>query len=121
MFNQIILQILNGFGVAGILVIAASGLAIIFGVAGVINMAHGQFIMVGAYTAAIMMDADISYVWTLPAAALACFVSGFLFGLPALRLGGLYLALATFALAVATPQLLKASFLEAWTGGVQVP
>src|ERR1700741_1348210 len=54
MFNQIILQILNGFGVAGILVIAASGLAIIFGVAGVINMAHGQFIMVGAYTAALV-------------------------------------------------------------------
>ncbi|MCI0430694.1 MAG: urea ABC transporter permease subunit UrtB [Rhodospirillales bacterium] len=54
MLNQIILQILNGFGVAGILVIAASGLAIIFGVAGVINMAHGQFIMVGAYTAALV-------------------------------------------------------------------
>jgi urea transport system permease protein len=54
MLNQIIMQVLNGFGVAGILVIAASGLAIIFGVAGVINMAHGQFIMVGAYTAALV-------------------------------------------------------------------
>ncbi len=54
MLNQIIMQVLNGLGVAGILVIAASGLAIIFGVAGVINMAHGQFIMVGAYTAALV-------------------------------------------------------------------
>ena len=45
--------------------------------------------------------------------------SGFLFGLPALRLEGLYLALATFALAVATPQLLKYKRIEHWTGGVQ--
>ena len=61
MLNQLLLQFLNGLGVAGILVIAASGLAIIFGIAGVINMAHGQFIMVGAYTAATvdMLGGDI--------------------------------------------------------------
>jgi urea transport system permease protein len=52
--NQFLMQVLNGLGYAGILVIAASGLAIIFGIAGVINMAHGQFIMVGAYTAALV-------------------------------------------------------------------
>ena len=57
--------------------------------------------------------------WTLPAAALVCFVAGFLFGLPALRLEGIYLALATFALAVAMPQILKLTPLEHWTGGVQ--
>jgi branched-chain amino acid transport system permease protein len=44
---------------------------------------------------------------------------GFLFGLPALRLEGLYLALATFALGVSLPQLLKYHQFEAWTGGVQ--
>jgi urea transport system permease protein len=43
-----------GLSVAAILAIAAIGLAVIFGVAGVINMAHGQFIMVGAYTAAVV-------------------------------------------------------------------
>jgi branched-chain amino acid transport system permease protein len=48
-----------------------------------------------------------------------CLVVGFLFGLPALRLEGLYLALATFALGVAMPQLLKYKALEDWTGGVQ--
>ncbi|HXV22987.1 MAG TPA: urea ABC transporter permease subunit UrtB [Alphaproteobacteria bacterium] len=52
--QRYISQILIGVSVAAILVIAATGLAIIFGVAGVINMAHGQFIMVGAYTAAIV-------------------------------------------------------------------
>jgi len=54
MFESIITQFLSGFGVVAILVIAASGLAIIFGVAGVINMAHGEFIMVGAYVAAVV-------------------------------------------------------------------
>jgi len=50
---------------------------------------------------------DIAYFWTLPAAGGVCFVVGFLFGLPALRLQGIYLALATFALAIAMPQILK--------------
>jgi branched-chain amino acid transport system permease protein len=59
------------------------------------------------------------YWETIPIAALICFVAGFLFGLPALRLDGPYLALATFALAVATPQLLKYHGIEDWTGGVQ--
>ena len=47
------------------------------------------------------------YWATLPVAALVCFVVGYLFGLPALRLEGHYLALATFALAIAVPQILK--------------
>jgi branched-chain amino acid transport system permease protein len=56
---------------------------------------------------------------TIPAAGAVCLVAGFLFGLPALRLEGVYLALATFALGVAMPQLLKYKHLEHWTGGVQ--
>ena len=66
-----------------------------------------------------MEQVRLTYVWTLPAAGVVCFVAGFLFGLPALRLEGLYLALATFALAIAMPQVLKYSPLEHWTGGVQ--
>jgi urea transport system permease protein len=54
MSQALISQIMIGLSVAAILAIAATGLAIIFGVAGVINMAHGQFIMVGAYTAAVV-------------------------------------------------------------------
>ena len=56
---------------------------------------------------------------TLPVAGLICFLFGFLFGLPALRLSGVYLALATFALATAMPQFLKLGYFEYWTGGVQ--
>jgi branched-chain amino acid transport system permease protein len=55
----------------------------------------------------------------VPAAGAVCFVVGFLFGLPALRLQNLYLALATFALANATPQILKFHAFEQWTWGVQ--
>jgi branched-chain amino acid transport system permease protein len=96
------------------------GLNILTGYNGQISLGHGAFFAIGAYTAAIMMDRwDLPYWSTIPAAGLTCLVAGFLFGLPALRLEGLYLALATFALAVATPQILKYKGIEHWTGGVQ--
>ena len=100
--------------------IAILGLNLLTGFNGQFSLGHGAFYAVGAYTAAILMEhGGVSYVWTLPAAGLICFVAGFLFGLPALRLEAIYLALATFALAIATPQILKLSPLEHWTGGVQ--
>lgn len=100
--------------------IAILGLNLLTGFNGQFSLGHSAFFAIGAYTAAIMMDRfDIAYYWTLPAAGIACLISGFLFGLPALRLEGIYLALATFSLAVAAPQILKSSPLEPWTGGVQ--
>jgi branched-chain amino acid transport system permease protein len=96
--------------------IALLGLNMLTGYNGQISLGHGAFYAIGAYTTAIMMDQwDIAYGWTIPAAAIVCFVTGFLFGLPALRLEGLYLALATFSLALAAPQILK--YFEHWTGG----
>src|SRR6266704_3264269 len=67
----------------------------------------------------LMDKLDLAYFWTLPCSGALCFVVGFLFGLPALRLQGLYLALGTFAMAAALPQILKFSPLEPLTGGVQ--
>src|ERR1700738_5087261 len=100
--------------------LAILGLNLLTGFNGQFSLGHSAFYAIGAYTAAIMMDKwDIDYYWTLPAAGVVCFVVGFLFGLPALRLEGIYLALATFALAIAMPQLLKSTPLEGWTGGVQ--
>jgi branched-chain amino acid transport system permease protein len=100
--------------------IAILGLNLLTGINGQFSLGHSAFYAIGAYTTAILMDRfGVPYVATLPAAGAICLVAGFLFGLPALRLEGLYLALATFALAVATPQLLKLSVLEHWTGGVQ--
>jgi branched-chain amino acid transport system permease protein len=100
--------------------IAILGLNILTGYNGQFSLGHGAFYAIGAYVAAIMMSQwEIPYYWTLPAAGLICFGTGFLFGFPALRLEGLYLALATFALAVAAPQILKSGHLEPLTGGVQ--
>ena len=105
---------------AMIYAVALLGLNMLTGYNGQISLGHGAFYAIGAYTAAILMDKfDVPYWATLPAAGLVCLVVGFLFGLPALRLEGLYLALATFALAVATPQLLKYKLIDPWTGGVQ--
>ena len=100
--------------------IAILGLNLLTGFNGQFSLGHSAFYGIGAYTAAILMDqADVAYYWTLPAGGAACFIVGFLFGLPASRLEGLYLALATFALGIAMPQLLKLMPLEPWTGGVQ--
>ncbi len=100
--------------------IALLGLNMLTGYNGQISLGHGAFFAIGAYVAAILMERfGVPYWATLPAAAVVCLVAGFLFGLPALRLEGLYLSLATFALGVALPQLLKYKHLESWTGGVQ--
>jgi len=100
--------------------VAIMGLNLLVGFNGQFSLGHGAFYAVGAYTAAILMDRfGVPYAWTLPIAGLISFAFGFLFGLPALRLEGVYLALATFALAIAMPQILKLSPLEHWTGGVQ--
>lgn len=100
--------------------IAILGLNLLTGFNGQFSLGHSTFVAIGAYTAAILMnDADLAFYWTLPIAGIVCFGFGFLFGLPALRLGPVYLALATFALAFATPQLLRATPLKPWTGGVE--
>ncbi|MDQ6685953.1 MAG: branched-chain amino acid ABC transporter permease [Pseudomonadota bacterium] len=100
--------------------IAILGLNLLTGYNGQISLGHGAFYAIGAYAAAILMDKGGWPYWaTIPAAGAVCFVVGFLFGLPALRLEGLYLALATFALGVAMPQILKHGSVEAWTGGAQ--
>ena len=98
--------------------IAILGLNMLTGYNGQFSLGHGAFYAIGAYASAIMMDRwNIGYGWTLPVAGVLCLIVGFLFGLPALRLEGLYLALATFSLALAVPQILK--YFEHWTGGSQ--
>ncbi|RJG00815.1 branched-chain amino acid ABC transporter permease [Noviherbaspirillum sedimenti] len=100
--------------------IAILGLNILTGYNGQISLGHGAFYACGAYCAAILMDRFGMPFWaTLPVAGGICFIFGLLLGFPALRLGGIYLALATFALAAAMPQLLKFKGFESWTGGSQ--
>jgi len=100
--------------------IALLGLNLLTGYNGQLSLGHGAFFAIGGYGAAILIVRFGLPFWlAIPIASAVCFVTGFLFGFPALRFGGLYLALATFALAVAMPQLLAFNGLDFLTGGSQ--
>jgi branched-chain amino acid transport system permease protein len=105
----------------GIYTTALIGLNVLTGYTGQISLGHGAFMAIGGYTTAILMAGNEQFsggvkdIWTIPIAAVVTGAAGFLFGLPALRLSGLYLALATFAIAVATPAVIKR--FEGFTGG----
>jgi branched-chain amino acid transport system permease protein len=108
------------FNLVLVYAVAVLGLNMLTGFNGQISLGHGAFYAVGAYAAAMLMDkAGMPYWATLPFSAVICFVLGWLMGFPALRLGGHYLALATYAFALAVPQLLKYKKIEEFTGGVQ--
>jgi branched-chain amino acid transport system permease protein len=100
--------------------IAILGLNLIAGQAGLISLGHGAFYGLGGYTMAVLMrQAGASAYAGIVAAPFLCLVAGYLFGRVVGRLARFYLALATFALALAMPQTLKSSYLAPWTGGVQ--
>lgn len=100
--------------------VAILGLDIVTGYTGQVSLGHGAFYAIGAYVAAILMtNFGWPYWATLPVAGALSAAVGYAVGFPALRLSGPYLALVTFALAVAVPQILRAKALEAWTGGAQ--
>ncbi len=76
--------------------VAVLGLNLVTGYNGQVSLGHGAFYAIGAYTTAILMDKLAMPYWaTMPFSAVICAVVGFLIGLPALRLGGMYLALTT--------------------------
>jgi branched-chain amino acid transport system permease protein len=96
--------------------IAILGLDVLTGHSGQISLGHGAFMAVGAYTTAILMaNHGVRDLWTIPIAAGVAGVIGLLAGVPALRLSGLYLALATFGIAVVLPTVLKK--FDHFTGG----
>jgi branched-chain amino acid transport system permease protein len=103
---------------AGAFFIAIVGLNLLTGYTGQISLGHGALMAIGGYTtAALVVHEHWRDVWTIPLAGLAAGIVGFVIGIPALRLSGLYLALATFAFAVAMPSLLKK--FSGLTGGTQ--
>jgi len=101
-----------------IFAIVIMGLNILVGYSGQISLGHGALMALGAYTTAILVHRyRLDYLATIPIAGLLTGITGFFLGIPALRLSALYLALATFALAVVTPSLIKRP--EQLTGGVR--
>ena len=106
------------FTQAAALAVAVLGLNLLVGYSGQISLGHGAFFALGAYASAIsIVDLGVPYLLTLPISFAVCAVAGFLLGLPALRLRGLYLALVTLAVAIATPQIIKRA--DGLTGGTQ--
>jgi branched-chain amino acid transport system permease protein len=100
----------------GIYFTALLGLNVLTGYSGQVSLGHGAFMAIGGYTSAILIaHHGMRDVWTIPLAGLVAGGVGLAFGLPALRLTGLYLALATFAVAVAFPALVRK--FEHLTGG----
>lgn len=95
------------------------GLNLLTGYSGQISLGHAAFVAVGAYIAAILMkDSGLPVFAAVLAAALLTGLLGFLIGIPALRLSGPYLAIATLALIIVLPQVLKHPLIDQWTGGV---
>jgi len=99
--------------------IAALGLQILTGYAGQISLGQGGFMLVGAYVTTILnVDHGWNALATIPLSGLITGALGFLFGFPALRLRGVYLALATFAIPIVLIALAKADWASKYTGGV---
>src|SRR5690606_26538212 len=103
--------------------VAVLGLNLVAGFSGQISLGHSAFMGVGAYTTAILVaDHDWSFVSTIPVSAVLCFAVGVLVGIPALRLQGLYLALATVGLAVLFPSVVnKYDSLTGGSNGKRIP
>jgi branched-chain amino acid transport system permease protein len=131
---------LGQFTYVAIYFIALLGLNILTGYNGQISLGHGAFMAVGGYTAAVLIlgqegfklagqePSDIipkhgmTPIWAIPLAGLVTGVIGYLFGLPALRLAGVSLALATFAVAVSMPAIAKRfEHLTGGGGGLSLP
>jgi branched-chain amino acid transport system permease protein len=126
---------LQEFTFVAIYFIALLGLNILTGYNGQISLGHGAFMAIGAYVAALLMLGETNLegltlqqvpdwlplgdgmrpVFTLPLAALVTGIIGVAFGVPALRLAGVSLALATFAVAVSLP--IVARRFDEITGG----
>jgi branched-chain amino acid transport system permease protein len=95
------------------------GLNLLTGYNGQISLGHAAFVAVGAYIAAILMnDLSVPVFAAVLFGGLLTGLIGFLIGIPALRLSGPYLAIATLALVIVLPQVLKHHSVEEWTGGV---
>jgi branched-chain amino acid transport system permease protein len=126
---------LSQFTFVAIYFVALLGLNILTGYSGQISLGHGAFMGIGAYVCGMLtlgrpgleaylleppswipLGDGMTPVFTIPLAGLVTGLIGFLFGLPALRLRGVSLALATFALAVSLPQVAK-RFDEVTGGG----
>ena len=73
-----VIFLLNLIYVSATLALIALGLGMVFGLLGVMNMAHGEFVMMGAYSVYIVQSLNLNYLWAIPLAVIVCVVIGWL-------------------------------------------
>src|SRR2546427_1061935 len=101
---------------AAIAVIAATGLNILTGFTGQISLGNAAFLAIGAYATAYLASHGVPFALVIPAAGILTALAGMIFGVPSLRLKGLYLAMATLAAHFAVE--FAVVHWESMTGGV---
>ncbi len=113
---------LGEFALVYIWAIAGVGLMLLVGYTGLVSLGHAAFLAIGAYAHTWLLTRGVPLVLSVPLATLFCAVIGYLVGLPALRMTGIYLAIATLAF-----ERIAAWVIENWepvTGGhfgIRVP
>jgi branched-chain amino acid transport system permease protein len=110
-----------------IIAIAVTGLNLITGYTGQLSLGHAAFFAIGAFTSAMLVTGRVwspfftddiwTPGWTLPVAAVVCFMIGMVVGIPALRLKGIYLALVTLVFTEAVRATFKYGEFAGVTGG----
>src|SRR6185503_815176 len=95
--------------------IVGFGLMILTGFTGQVSLGHAAFLAVGAYTEALMQAAGVPFAISISCAAIFSAIAGIVIGLPALRLKGIYLAIATLAFGVVVEEIITR--WESLTGG----
>lgn len=98
-----------------VLSIVGIGLMLLTGYTGQVSLGHAAFLGIGAYTHAVLLGVGLPFVITVPVAAVLSAIVGAIIGFPALRLTGIYLAIATLAFAFIIEQILIR--WESVTGG----
>lgn len=87
--------------------IAGAGLMILVGYTGLISLGHAAFLSVGAYTHAILLDLGVPFFVSIPLAMVLCSALGVVVSIAALRMTGIYLAIATLAFAMIVEKIVK--------------
>lgn len=96
--------------------IAGLGLMLLTGQTGQASLGHSAFMALGCYATVLMIEAGVPFMLALPLAGIITGVVGALIAIPALKLHGVYLAIATLALAILADDIIV--LLGPWTGGV---
>ncbi len=106
---------LGEFALVYIWAIAGVGLMLLVGYTGLVSLGHAAFLAIGAYSHAVLLEQGVPFFVSVPLATTFCAVVGYIVGLPALRMTGIYLAVATLAF-----ERIAAWVIEHWesvTGG----